>query len=80
MELNLSEIMIDDCLFCVIDKYGIFLMCVKGVKFSNEEIVRFLNLYFSIVDIGIFILCGFGGRNCFLGSIVFVLFLLLYCI
>ena len=45
-------------ILCAIDKHSIFAMCVKGVKLSNQEIVRLLDLYPDIGEIGIPTLCG----------------------
>lgn len=45
-------------ILCAIGKHGIFAMCVKGVKLSSQEIVRLLDLYPGIGEIGIPTLCG----------------------
>ena len=45
-------------ILCAIGKHGIFAMCVKGVKLSNQEITRLLDLYPDIGEIGIPTLCG----------------------
>ena len=40
-------------ILCAIDKRSIFAMCVEGVKLSNQEIARLLDLYPDIGEIGI---------------------------
>lgn len=47
-----------EAIICAIDKHGIFAMCVKGIKLSNEEIARLLDLYPDIAEIGVPTLCG----------------------
>ena len=45
-------------IICVIDKHGIFAICVRGIKLQNEDISRLIEFYPDVADIGIPTLCG----------------------
>ena len=47
-----------EAIICVIDKHGIFAICVRGIKLQNEDISGLIEFYPDVADIGIPTLCG----------------------
>lgn len=47
-----------EAIICVIDKHGIFAICVRGIKLQNEDISRLIEFYPDVTDIGIPTLCA----------------------
>lgn len=46
-----------EAIICVIDKHGIFAICVRGIKLQNEDVSHLIEFYPDVADIGIPTLC-----------------------